>query len=184
MTIDFREIVETDILKIVTIDFREIVEIDFKEIVDIDFKEIVEIHFKEIVEMDLKEIVEIGISEIVNCLQRVDSNTSYINQLEIFSLLKYWSIRKYSYYQILFCNFSHNKQEVSNLLAKLAVTTCARLAGYLSGELASPDNYNVKRSLCSLLTPYIANKLKENNPPEVIIISKISEIYCQKVDIQ
>ena len=70
-----------------TIDFREIVEIDFKEIVDIDFKEIVEIHFKEIVEMDLKEIVEIGISEIVNCLQRVDSNTSYINQLEIFSLL-------------------------------------------------------------------------------------------------
>ncbi len=53
------------------------------------------------------------------------------------------------------------------MLAKLAVTACARLGGYLTGDLASPENKEVKRSLCSLITPYISQKLKENNPHEV-----------------
>ena len=58
-------------------------------------------------------------------------------------------------------------QEVANRLAKLSLFACARLGGYINGELATPDNPAVKKSLHALLTPYLSRKLSENKPEEV-----------------
>lgn len=58
-------------------------------------------------------------------------------------------------------------QEVSNSLAKLAVRACARLGGYLPDDDVTPDNPAVKKSLGTMLTPYVAKKLSQNTPAEV-----------------
>lgn len=58
-------------------------------------------------------------------------------------------------------------QEVWNRLAKLAIRACARLGGSLSGDLATPDNPAVKKSLAAMLTPYLTGKLAEDNAQEV-----------------
>ena len=56
---------------------------------------------------------------------------------------------------------------MANKLAKLAVGTCARLGGYTKGDAETPDNPSVKKSLCAMLTPYLARKLASDNPAEV-----------------
>lgn len=62
-----------------------------------------------------------------------------------------------------------NQQEVANLLAYLCVIACARLAGYNHpGDDSCPDNPAVKKSLCAMLTPYLARKLANNNPFELL----------------
>ncbi|KAK2150998.1 hypothetical protein LSH36_380g05005 [Paralvinella palmiformis] len=65
---------------------------------------------------------------------------------------------------------SSNQQEVSNQLAKLAIMACARLGGYLPDELTTPQNPAVQKSLSAMLTPYLARKLSENNPDEILKI--------------
>ena len=60
-----------------------------------------------------------------------------------------------------------NKQEVSNRLAKEAVRACARLGGFLQGDLESPENPVTKEILNRLLTPYLTNKLGSDKPEEV-----------------
>nr|XP_022914945.1 dnaJ homolog subfamily C member 13 [Onthophagus taurus] len=69
-----------------------------------------------------------------------------------------------------------NKQEVSNRLAKEAVRACGRLGGYLKGDLASPENPITKEILNRLLTPYLADKLSEENPAEIL---KILNSNCE-----
>ncbi|KAK0045772.1 dnaJ subfamily C member 13-like isoform X1 [Biomphalaria pfeifferi] len=61
-----------------------------------------------------------------------------------------------------------NQQEVANYLAKMSVVACGRLAGFCSteSELSTPDNPSVKKSLYSLLTPYLARKLSNESPVE------------------
>ena len=69
------------------------------------------------------------------------------------------------------------KQEVANQLAKQCIIACARLAGYHSGEKdegAPPDNPTVKKSLMAMLTPYLARKLANPDPSEVILFFS----YC------
>ena len=61
----------------------------------------------------------------------------------------------------------YSLQEISNKLAKLAIRACARLAGFLTNEQATPDNPAVKKSLAAMLTPYLAGRLTEDNPAEV-----------------
>ena len=56
---------------------------------------------------------------------------------------------------------------MANKLAKLAVHACARLGGYLSGEMASPDNPVTRDILNRLLTPYLARQLSLDKPEEV-----------------
>lgn len=63
-----------------------------------------------------------------------------------------------------------NQQEVSNMLAKLAVMACARLGGYLTGDLESPLNPVTVAALDSLLTRYLAKQLNKNKPEEVIYL--------------
>lgn len=66
-----------------------------------------------------------------------------------------------------------NEQEVSNRLAKEAVKACARLGGYLKEEEESPHNPVTRGILEKLLTPYLADKLGSDKPPDVsIAISK------------
>jgi hypothetical protein len=64
---------------------------------------------------------------------------------------------------ISFCWF----QEVANKLAKLAVRACARLGGYLTGQLESPNNSVTQEILNRLLTPYLARHLSLDKPEEV-----------------
>ncbi|GJQ87934.1 putative dnaJ homolog subfamily C member [Trypoxylus dichotomus] len=61
-----------------------------------------------------------------------------------------------------------NRQEVSNRLAKEAVRACARLGGYLKGDLESPENPVTQKLLNKLLTPYLANKLSDDKPEEIL----------------
>lgn len=63
-----------------------------------------------------------------------------------------------------------NQQEVSNNLARLSVRACARLGGYFpeSSELSTPENVPVKKSLTALLTPFLAKKLSNENPSELL----------------
>ncbi|ESO09053.1 hypothetical protein HELRODRAFT_156562 [Helobdella robusta] len=61
-----------------------------------------------------------------------------------------------------------NQQETKNNLAKLAIHACARLAGCLSGEFATPSNPFIKKCLASMLTPYLANKLADNQSAELL----------------
>lgn len=69
-----------------------------------------------------------------------------------------------------------NQQEVANLLAYLCVIACARLAGYNHpGDDSCPDNPAVKKSLCAMLTPYLARKLANNNPFEVSMTYNLFE---------
>lgn len=65
-----------------------------------------------------------------------------------------------------------NQQEVANTLARLCIRACARLGGYLvsEGEESSPDNPAVKKSLSAMLTPYLARKLANENPNELLKI--------------
>lgn len=58
-------------------------------------------------------------------------------------------------------------QEVANKLAKLAVRACARLGGYLTGDLKSPNNSVTQAVLSRLLTPYLAQQLSLDKPEEV-----------------
>lgn len=60
-----------------------------------------------------------------------------------------------------------NQQEVSNQLAKLAVCACARLGGYLAGDLHSPHNTVTVDVLDRLLTNYLAKQLSNNEPEKV-----------------
>lgn len=61
-----------------------------------------------------------------------------------------------------------NKQEVSNKLAKESVIACSSLAGYKQGENLPPPNMLTRGILESLLTPYLANRLENENPEEVM----------------
>lgn len=61
-----------------------------------------------------------------------------------------------------------NKQEVANQLARLCIKACARLGGYLAGDKATPDNPAVKKSLSAMLTPYLARKLCNDDPAEIL----------------
>lgn len=61
-----------------------------------------------------------------------------------------------------------NQQKTANNLAKLSVKALARMGGYLVGELATPENPAVKKSLAALLTPYVARKLSKDNPHEML----------------
>ncbi|BFZ15550.1 hypothetical protein BsWGS_18589 [Bradybaena similaris] len=63
-----------------------------------------------------------------------------------------------------------NQQEVANYLAKMSVVASGRLAGFYSSEneLTTPDNPSVKKSLYSLLTPYLARKLSNESPVELL----------------
>jgi DnaJ family protein C protein 13 len=62
-----------------------------------------------------------------------------------------------------------SKQLVANKLAKLAVMACARLAGLIDQhDLASPKNPVIEESLAAMITPYIVQKMGENNPEEVL----------------
>ncbi|KAK9497827.1 hypothetical protein O3M35_003746 [Rhynocoris fuscipes] len=61
-----------------------------------------------------------------------------------------------------------NQQEVSNQLAKLSVKACGQLAGYLEGNSNSPHNVRVKSVLDTLLTPYLATMLSDDNPHQVL----------------
>ena len=58
-------------------------------------------------------------------------------------------------------------QEVANQLARLSLRACARLGGFLGDDLASPDNPAVKKSLSSMLTPYLTRKLATKSLDEV-----------------
>jgi DnaJ family protein C protein 13 len=61
-----------------------------------------------------------------------------------------------------------NNQEVANNLAKLSVVSLARLAGYLSGDQATPENPAVRKSLIAMLTPYVCKQLTRQTPSEVL----------------
>ncbi|KAK6166630.1 hypothetical protein SNE40_023278 [Patella caerulea] len=65
-----------------------------------------------------------------------------------------------------------NQQEVCNQLAKLSIKACARLGGYYryDSPLTSPDNPTVKKSLRALLTPFLARKLSNESPSELLKI--------------
>lgn len=63
-----------------------------------------------------------------------------------------------------------NQQEVCNQLAKLAVRACARLGGYLQGEMETPNNPVTVAALDSLLTHYLARQLSKDKPEEVLKI--------------
>lgn len=65
-----------------------------------------------------------------------------------------------------------NQQEVANTLARLSIRACSRLGGYLvsEGEESSPDNPAVKKSLSAMLTPYLARKLANENPSDLLKI--------------
>jgi DnaJ homolog subfamily C member 13 len=52
-----------------------------------------------------------------------------------------------------------NEQRAANQQAKLSVRALARLGGYIEGDLATPYNSRVRRSLASLLTPPLAKRL-------------------------
>ncbi|XP_067003788.2 dnaJ homolog subfamily C member 13 [Anabrus simplex] len=65
-------------------------------------------------------------------------------------------------------NEEENQQEVANKLAKLAVTACARLGGYLSGELETPSNAVTRSALERLLTPYLSRQLGLDKPAEIL----------------
>ncbi|XP_049787278.1 dnaJ homolog subfamily C member 13 [Schistocerca cancellata] len=69
-----------------------------------------------------------------------------------------------------------NQQEVANKLAKLAVTACARLGGYLPGDNSTPKNSVIQKALSSLLTPYLARQLSCDKPAEVL---KILNSNCE-----
>ncbi|KAJ4448169.1 DnaJ sub C member 13, partial [Periplaneta americana] len=72
-----------------------------------------------------------------------------------------------------------NQQEVANKLAKLAVRACARLGGYLVGELESPKNALTQNILDRLLTPYLARQLSLDKPEEVEFLdSATSALVC------
>jgi len=58
-------------------------------------------------------------------------------------------------------------QEVANKLAKLSVRACARLGGYLTGDLETPNNSLTQDILNRLLTPYLARQLSLDKPEEV-----------------
>jgi DnaJ homolog subfamily C member 13 len=58
---------------------------------------------------------------------------------------------------------------VLNRLSKLSVKACARLGGYYSGDLSTPENLVAKSLFEKLLTPYVAEQLSEENPHQVII---------------
>ena len=69
-----------------------------------------------------------------------------------------------SFYNSFFCF-----QEVANELARLSVWACARLGGYYdnSSPQTTPDNPAVKKSLMAILTPYLSQKLSNENTAEV-----------------
>lgn len=60
------------------------------------------------------------------------------------------------------------EQEVANSLAKLSLLAISRLGGYLPGELTTPENPTIRKSLAGMLTPYISRKLSVSSPAEVL----------------
>ncbi|XP_012285401.1 dnaJ homolog subfamily C member 13 isoform X2 [Orussus abietinus] len=65
-------------------------------------------------------------------------------------------------------NQDENRQEVANNLAKLAVSACARLGGFMSGENETPVNPITVAALESLLTPYLTRQLGSDKPEEIL----------------
>ncbi|XP_030062368.1 dnaJ homolog subfamily C member 13 isoform X1 [Microcaecilia unicolor] len=61
-----------------------------------------------------------------------------------------------------------NQQEVANSLAKLSLLALSRLGGYLSEEQATPENPAIRKSLASMLTPYVSRKLVVSSPAEIL----------------
>ncbi|KAK9875337.1 hypothetical protein WA026_007733 [Henosepilachna vigintioctopunctata] len=61
-----------------------------------------------------------------------------------------------------------NQQEVSNRLAKEAVRACAALGGYVQDEKEPPVNSVCRSILETLLTKYLADQLR-NNQPELLL---------------
>uniref|UniRef100_T1HV01 J domain-containing protein n=1 Tax=Rhodnius prolixus TaxID=13249 RepID=T1HV01_RHOPR len=62
----------------------------------------------------------------------------------------------------------HNQQAQNNQLAKLSVTACGHLGGYLNGNCTSPHNQRVRQVLETLLTSYLASMLANEDPHEVL----------------
>lgn len=62
-------------------------------------------------------------------------------------------------------NEEENRQEVSNRLAKEAVRACAALGGYAKD---TPDNPVARGILEKVLSPYLANKLGEAKPEDIL----------------
>ena len=95
------------------------------------------------------------------------------------------------FYNSFFCF-----QEVANELARLSVWACARLGGYYdnSSPQTTPDNPAVKKSLMAILTPYLSQKLSNENTAEVFkflsvccsvflrvkIMGKVLHSWCSK----
>ncbi|CAB3992239.1 dnaJ homolog subfamily C member 13-like [Paramuricea clavata] len=61
-----------------------------------------------------------------------------------------------------------NQQEIANELARKSVRAVARLGGYLEGEDETPENPATKKSLDAMLTPYLARKLHNSTPQELL----------------
>ena len=60
-----------------------------------------------------------------------------------------------------------NQQHINNNLARNSIKALARMAGYLDGDNATPDNPAVQKSLNALLTPFVARKFKNETADEV-----------------
>eukprot|EP00051_Salpingoeca_urceolata_P002050 m.46532 g.46532 ORF g.46532 m.46532 type:complete len:2282 (+) comp11866_c0_seq1:73-6918(+) len=64
---------------------------------------------------------------------------------------------------------SSNKQEFMNNHAKFGVRAIARLGGFRSeGDDVTPENPTVQNVVAALLTPYLASKLKNPDPHELL----------------
>uniref|UniRef100_A0A146KY70 DnaJ subfamily C member 13 n=1 Tax=Lygus hesperus TaxID=30085 RepID=A0A146KY70_LYGHE len=61
-----------------------------------------------------------------------------------------------------------NQQEVWNEIAKLSIKACACIAGYASENSSSPHNIKVKKALETLMTPYLAGLISEDQPEQIL----------------
>jgi hypothetical protein len=105
-------------------------------------------------------IAQENVSAFIHC----ESIKFNLTQISIYNSQRYLhQSHGYDGVLISFCWF----QEVANRLAKLALRACARLGGYLAGQLESPNNAVTQEILNRLLTPYLARQLSLDKPEEV-----------------
>jgi DnaJ family protein C protein 13 len=62
----------------------------------------------------------------------------------------------------------NNEQKAANMQAKQAIRALGRLGGYLDGDLATPVNPRVRRSMAALLTPPLAKRLARASPEALL----------------
>lgn len=65
-------------------------------------------------------------------------------------------------------NEETNQQFVANKLARQSFIALARLGGFQKGDNATPENDFIKKSLTSLLTPYLAKQLSMESTHDVL----------------